>query len=363
LAASHRCEHLTVISTYPLPPIAKVTTVHPPAWLLRMLSTTLARLLVFAWTALWRRPDIVGGFHIKVNALVAAVLAPLIGARAVYFCVGGESEVLGGNCTAEGGVWRKMETPDMVVERRLLRGVDACDLIITMGTRAATFFRSKGVRGCTHVVPGAIDMVRFRPGGPNPSVDLMFVGRLVEIKRLDLFLEVVACVARRLSGVTVSIVGDGPLRQALERQARDLGIGRHVTFLGFAPDVSDCLRQARIFVLTSRSEGLALSLMEAMACGLPAVVADVGDLGDLVEDGVNGYLVTERTAEAFASRIVDLLTDSAKYTAFSLAARRSAQRYETAAAVKQWDELLSSLNGDAAKVSTQEHAVRRAENV
>jgi len=78
---------------------------------------------------------------------------------------------------------------------------------------------------------------------------------------------------------------------------------------------------------------------------------------------VNRYLVTERSAEAFASRSVELLTDGAKYAAFSLAARRSAQRYETAAAVKQWDELLGSLKGHAAKASTQEHAVRRAENV
>ena len=78
---------------------------------------------------------------------------------------------------------------------------------------------------------------------------------------------------------------------------------------------------------------------------------------------MNRYLVTERSAEAFASRSVELLTDGAKYAAFSLAARRSAQRYETAAAVKQWDELLGSLKGHAAKASTQEHAVRRAENV
>ena len=78
---------------------------------------------------------------------------------------------------------------------------------------------------------------------------------------------------------------------------------------------------------------------------------------------MNGYLVAERSAEAFACRIVDLLTDSAKYTAFSLAARRSAQRYETAAAVKQWDELLGSLNGHAAKASTQGRATGKAENV
>ena len=343
LAASHLCKHLTVISTYPLPPIANVTTVHPPAWLLRMLGATLARLLVFVWTALWRRPDIVGGFHIKVNALVAAVLAPLIGARAIYVCVGGPTEVLDGGIWGEGTFFEGMETPDATVEKRLLRSVAACDAVITMGTRAAAFFRSQGVPSCIHVVPGGIDMSSFSPGWGEPSTDLVFLGRLVEVKRVDLFLEVVARVAKRLPNVKAAIIGDGPLRQTLEGQTRDLGIWKHVTFIGFAPDVGDCLRRMRIFVLTSHSEGLALSLMEAMTCGLPAVVANVGDLGDLVADGVNGYLVTERSPEAFASRIVDLLTDSAKYAAFSLAARRSALRYETAAAVRRWDDLLARL--------------------
>jgi len=356
LGASRLCEHLTVISTYPLPPIAKVTTIYPPAWLLRMLGATPARLLVFTWTGFRGQPHILGGFHIKVNALLAAILAPLIGARAIYFCVGGPTEVVDGGIGGEGTFFEGMETPDATVEKRLLRGVAACDAVITMGTRAAAYFRSKGIRSCIQVIPGGIDGSRLRRGGADPSIDLMYVGRLAEIKRLDLLLEVVACVARRLPGITAAIVGDGPLRQTLERQARDLGIGSHITFFGFAPDVGECLRQARIFVLTSRSEGLALSLMEAMTCGLPAVVADVGDLCDLVEDGVNGYLVTERSAEAFASRIVDLLTDSAKYAAFSFAARRSAQRYETAAAVKQWDKLLGALSGHAAEASTQGRA-------
>jgi glycosyltransferase involved in cell wall biosynthesis len=338
-----------VISTYPLPPIAKVTTIYPPAWLIRLLGATTARLLVFGYTAIRRRPHIAGGFHIKVNALLATILAPLIGAHSIYFCVGGPAEVRIGGIEGEGTFFEGMETPDHLVEQRLLRGVAACDVVITMGTGAAEFYRERGVESNIQTISGGIDGHEFCPADGRPRIDLMLVGRLVEIKQVDLFLQAVACVSQKVPTVKAAVVGDGPLAASLQRLAGDLGISHCVEFWGFRKDVGECLREARIFVLTSRSEGLALSLMEAMTCGLPAVVADVGDLGDLVEDGVNGYLVTERSAEAFASRIVDLLGDSAKYTTFSLAARRSAQCYGTAAAVKQWDELLGSLNGHAAK--------------
>jgi glycosyltransferase involved in cell wall biosynthesis len=78
-----------------------------------------------------------------------------------------------------------------------------------------------------------------------------------------------------------------------------------------------------------------------MMSGLPAVVSDVGDLGDLIEDGVNGYLVPRRCPEAFAERIIELLQDERKLAALSKAARRSALRYEMAEAVRQWDNILA----------------------
>lgn len=81
-------------------------------------------------------------------------------------------------------------------------------------------------------------------------------------------------------------------------------------------------------------------MMEAMICGLPAVVSNVGDLGDLVENGVNGYLVPRRSPELFADRIIELLTDAQKLEVFSQAARYSALRYTTEAATAKWDNII-----------------------
>ena len=77
-------------------------------------------------------------------------------------------------------------------------------------------------------------------------------------------------------------------------------------------------------------------------CGLPAVVSDVGDLADLVENGVNGYLVPRRSPNLFAKRLIELLSDGQRLGAFSLAARRSALKYETHVTIQRWDNILNN---------------------
>lgn len=341
LAASRRCGRLYVVSTHPIQPTPKVVAVYPPGWLVAIVGRVPARLLVFCWMAVRRRPDIIGGFHLLVNGMVAAVVARFVGARSMYFCVGGPAEVVDGGIRAENRLFGRMETPDHHVERGLLRIVSEFDIIITMGARAASFLQGRGTTVPVYVVPGGIDAGQFSLQAEPVTADLILVGRLVEVKRIDVFLEAVSLVARRMPDVTVVVVGDGVLRDELTDRARRLRVDGRVRFVGQQSDVGQWLRRSRLFVLTSDSEGLALSLMEAMTCGLPAVVSNVGDLADLVQDGVNGYLVERRSPEAFADRIIELLADSEKRVAFSRAALRAAKGLRVSAITVRWDAILA----------------------
>jgi glycosyltransferase involved in cell wall biosynthesis len=130
------------------------------------------------------------------------------------------------------------------------------------------------------------------------------------------------------------------LRRELEAQAAALGVSDAVTFAGKQDDVQAWLSRSRIFMLTSASEGLALSLMEAMMCGLPAVVTRVGDLGDLIADGQNGYLVSQPTAEALGAAVLALLDHPERLAAFSSAARESARRFTVEATTERWNQIL-----------------------
>lgn len=340
LAASRHCSQVWMVSNSPVPAMANVIGIYPPRWLIKLVGQVPARLMTFAWTALRKRPDIVGGFHLLVNGLLASLLARYVAAQSLYFSVGGPMELLDGGIWAENRLFGKMETPDPVVEQKLIRVVGTFDLVITMGTGAIAFFRNQGIETRFHVVSGGIDAERFQPADSPPTSDLILVGRLAEIKRVDIFLQAVRYVADKIPTVTASIVGDGELREPLEQLARDLGIEQQVQFMGHQPNVIDLLRQARIFVLTSDTEGLSLALMEAMMCGLPAIVSNVGDLGDLVKDGINGFLVERRSPHDFADRIVRLLSNDELLRTFSQSARRSAMQHEVSAVSRRWDDIL-----------------------
>jgi glycosyltransferase involved in cell wall biosynthesis len=345
LSASEKCSRVWMVSTNPVPALPKVVAIYPPKWLMRIAGVTQARLLTSLWAALRKRPHIIGGFHIMANGIAAIIMARMVGARSMYFCVGGPAEVRDGGIHSADSLFTKMETADPVVERRLLKIISDSDAIITMGTRAITFFREKRIQTAFHVVSGGIDPLRFQPGEEAPSYDLILTGRLVEVKRIDVFLKAIQHVVVRIPDAKAVIVGDGKLRDELHSLSLNLGIDRHVSFVGHQENVETWLRRSKIFVLTSDSEGLSLSMMEAMMCGLPAVVSDVGDLADLVENGVNGFLVPRRSPALFADRLIELLSDAQKLEALSLAARHSAIRYETQATIRRWDHILDD-SGD-----------------
>jgi glycosyltransferase involved in cell wall biosynthesis len=352
LAQSAQCARVRVVSTFPLPPMDKVEAVYPPFWLTRAIGGVPARLVTFAGLAVWTRPHVVGGFHLLINGLVAALLAPLVGARSMYFCVGGPWEVLEGGIHAENRLFSRLRGPDAIVESQLVRAVGAFDLIITMGTGAARYFRDNGVTAEINIVSGGLHLDARREPCRDSFIDVILVARLAAIKRIDIFLRAVAQVRTMVPQVTAVIVGDGALRPALEELAAELELQDCVTFAGHQRDVGSWLRRARLFVLTSESEGLALSLMEAIAAGLPAVVSAVGDLGDLVQENVNGHLVTDLSPAAFAERIAGLLSDESRLSLFGQAAARRAARYDLRAVVRRWDEILGQGAAAEAKEST-----------
>ena len=139
----------------------------------------------------------------------------------MYHCVGGPAEVLDGGLHSEGAPSAKMEIPDAVVERRLLRAVAACDLVLTMGTKAVNFFQSRGVRAHFHVVSACIDFERFTPAHSPPCYDLIFVGRLAEIKCIDILLRAVKSERAVIAAVekfSVQPLSEGPMKSKAAAQ-------------------------------------------------------------------------------------------------------------------------------------------------
>jgi sugar transferase (PEP-CTERM/EpsH1 system associated) len=169
-------------------------------------------------------------------------------------------------------------------------------------------------------VPNGIRLERFRPaddvarqalvaelGLPPGSRIIGTVGRLQPVKDHALLLRAFAKVRMQVPEAALAIVGDGPLRAALEAQAEQAGLSDAVRFLGDRHDVPRLLTGMEVFALSSASEGYSVALLEACASSLPIVATDVGGNREIVRHGINGRLVPSGDTAAIATALIALL--------------------------------------------------------
>jgi glycosyltransferase involved in cell wall biosynthesis len=173
-----------------------------------------------------------------------------------------------------------------------------------------------------------LDLFPRRDGAPRRHT-----GKAIHAARLDhttkdqrTLLRAVRLVVDQEPGFMVDIIGDGPDRPALEELCDQLRLRSHVAFLGFRHDVEELLPQADLFVLSSVSEGLPMTLLEAMAAGLPVVSTDVGGISELVTRNETGLLVPSQSPEALATAILQLVRDPQLAASMGLAGRRRVEK-------------------------------------
>lgn len=204
------------------------------------------------------------------------------------------------------------------------------DRIVTNADAIATEYldREIGAPDQYTTVYSGIDIERFE--GAEPVADLpgdgtrvTFVGRLVDGKGLWVLLDAVEQLDR--DDVTVTVVGDGPLREDFEAAVAERGLPVHA--VGYREDVPAVLAASDVFVLPSFREGTPRVITEAMAAGLPIVATDIAGIPEQVADGENGYLVSPGDAAALAGALRKLLDDPAKRRQFGEASRERVGRF------------------------------------
>ena len=135
------------------------------------------------------------------------------------------------------------------------------------------------------------------------------VARLSPEKDHKTLLEAFSLVSKKVPSVKLVIAGDGILMEELEIETKELGMEDNVIFLGLRKDVPELLSTFDLFVLSSIREGIPLTILEAMAAGLPVVGTNVGGIGEVVMDGETGFVVPSRDPIALADAIVKILSD------------------------------------------------------
>lgn len=213
----------------------------------------------------------------------------------------------------------------------------------------------------------AVDRVEARRtlGMPQEVPAIGTAGRLVPVKNQALFIEALGDLARRGAPFVGIIVGDGPLRQALEERALAVGLRDRVRFLGHREDIERVYAALDVFVLSSASEGLSNTILEAMASGLAVVATQVGGADELIEDGTSGILVPPESPDSLASALNRIVcADTPLHALLGHRARQRAEAmFSLEGMIRSYEELYLELASAglaeprvARRVSTKEVA-------
>jgi len=271
-------------------------------------------LLLATWREVRRRRPVVVNPHWIVPAGLVALVVRLLGSAPYVVTVHGADAY-----TLQGRVGRRLK-------RCVLRHASAVlpvshDIARTLGVAGAPVLRMG-------VDTGAI---RATVGERAPERGLLIcIGRLADKKGIDVLIAALA----QVEGARLEVIGDGPERTTLERQAERAGVADRVRFLGKQPraEVLAALRRACAVVIPSKvgaggdRDGTPVVLCEAMAAGVPVVASDLGGLGECVTDGVDGVLVPPGDADALAVALAKVVDGSAAAAELGRAAAGTAQR-------------------------------------
>lgn len=189
-----------------------------------------------------------------------------------------------------------------------------------------------------------IDVTRFAYRGPINRPVAISVARLSPEKDFGTLLQATKLVVRDEPDFLLRIVGDGREAAGLKELARTLAIEQHVEFLGERHDIPTLLANAGFFVSSSKSEGISLTLLEAMAVGLPIVATNVGGNPEVVDDGRTGKLVPAHNAEQLAAAMKSMLADRAAWSVMGeLGRQRVEQHFNVKHMLHQYESLYDEL--------------------
>ena len=230
------------------------------------------------------------------------------------------------------------------------------DLVTGPSRYAIKILQKHGLKVKSEVVSNGIDLASFSPSSEyksflrkfnldKESKKILFVGRLMKEKGLDILFQAYHLVNERIPNTRLILVGKGYLRKELEKLAEKLGVDDKVIFTGFISD--ELLKQAYsasdIFVLPSRAETQSLVLLEASAMGLPLVGAKITAIPELVKDGWNGYTFEPENHEDLAQKIIKILSNGKLMEKFSKNSLKLAEKHDLNKSVNRLEELYRSL--------------------
>jgi glycosyltransferase involved in cell wall biosynthesis len=265
-------------------------------------------------------PDLINGYQLVPKGMYSFLVSRLTGKRCMVSSIGGISEI------------------DTYMKPKLLwKGINLfilkhADIVTTKGDTVTNYLIKNGVsKEKIFTFNGAIDISKFFITTYTiKSIDLLFVGQLIELKGPDRFVLIVKELSLKYPLIKACIIGAGPLENLIKQMIEKYNLNNTIEIVGYVENVDDYFKRSKILIMPSRSEGLSTSMLEAMASGCVPVVSNVGCMNEAAINGVtavlvnnyqdineyvtltNSLLINEREREKIANSAVKLIED--KYT-------------------------------------------------
>ena len=322
-------EEIFLVRRQPLR-MPKVTSYAPPAAIRRILILAEPyRLFSLIYIGLIKKPDIYIGIYFILHGLFAWIAGRLFGKPVIQYLIGTDRPKV----EASKLFLRILNDAQFVG----VRGKASENQLVNLGIKPEKFFVPTGVN--------VLDFEHFKPSLEKKNYDLIYIGRLDKNKQVQKIIRAAGQVFQARPNLKVSLVGDGPERSILEKLVIELGLVDVVTFLGSQPydEVPNRLNEARIFMMASDFEGLPVAMLEALCCGLPVVVPNVGDILDVARHGENALVVDPPSVDGFAQALSALLADRFLYSRLASGALASREKFMIEYSIDRAEEIWRSV--------------------
>lgn len=314
--------------------LPKLISYIKPKFLNKLIRIIYEPLQLFYYT-IKLKPDYINGIHIIPKGINAALVSKLTGVKSIISVIGNIIEIE--TRFRFKFFWKNFNLWILKIST----------YVTTTGSRVSNYLIENNIsQNKIYTYPGSIDTSKFRyDKNLIKTIDLIFAGTFRELKGPDRALEVIKELKTNFPNIKATFIGNGVLFNTIAKEIKSNQLQGNVELLGYINDPSLLYKKSKIIIMPSKSEGMPMAMVEAMACGAIPVVSEVGNIADIINHSINGFLVKNyNDIHSFRHHINFLLENNSQREKISLNASKSANDIFSVEAQKKIIEKIISTN-------------------
>jgi GalNAc-alpha-(1->4)-GalNAc-alpha-(1->3)-diNAcBac-PP-undecaprenol alpha-1,4-N-acetyl-D-galactosaminyltransferase len=214
---------------------------------------------------------------------------------------------------------------------------------LVVQTESIKSYYPKWIRRKTSVIFNPVTEKVFTLDDQEKKDTIVSVGRLAKQKNHKMLITAFSKICKDFPSYKMIIWGEGPLRNELETYISTLGLQNRILLPGRSEDVINEMNHSKLFCLTSDGEGMSNAMIEAICLGLPVITTNVSGAGELIRNGVNGYVIERGNEDKFASAMTKLLSNETLMNSMSQENKKLVNHFVAKNIVDRWDVLINSI--------------------